>query len=797
MRFIFRKFRDLRVSLKISGLLVAVVLLSLAFTAYSIFRNIEVKVEVMLGQRLEHIVRTGAMMIPGEEHERVFEAFLHSEEDPVGAVLATKEFESIRETLRAIQSKNELHEDIYTLIRPEWSPEHMMFLVMTPEEHYVGNGMAIHPKVREVFDTGKPAHTKLYTDAEGIWVSAFAPIKRKDGTTVAVVEVDYGAAGEIAQAKYELARNIAIPALVALALSILIGAISGKQLASPIKRLASVAEEVSGGNLDTSITYDSRDEIGLLATTFNKMISDLRESRDALEEYNRNLEALVAERTEELSNANKTINAMLDSLGQGFLVFDGTGEVSPICSKAASRLLEGSPATRKIWDVLKHDEQTLSDWCQFLFDEPLPFESVKSAGPTQFEHSEGLKIDIDYHPVRNDDGKVSNVVVVTTDRTQEYLAHQEAEKNRLYSEMITKIVKSKNQFLSFTNDAHSMIAEMQRIMTLSDYTSELKAILRYAHTIKGGAAAFSIQEVRDEAHHFEDKLNELSQEGDTTLLDSKDLVSQELGKLANAFDGFIDEARLIIGKAIDDGQMREIPLTQLVEFSKEIHQHHGAEALLPEFNRRFIAVPIQTCFEHFDNIIEEVAGRQGKQVSSLQYTGGDLRVLSDPYSDLFASMVHAFRNAIDHGIETPDIRQMFGKPESGTIEITFDVSSDKNGDWLNITVSDDGGGIDADKLRKRLLDKGVASAADESDEEIIQHVFDSGVSTKDQVSDISGRGVGMDAIRFAAESLGGTARVSTEVTVGSKLFVTVPFLEEIAPVSSGETSDTQVATSQI
>jgi two-component system chemotaxis sensor kinase CheA len=141
--------------------------------------------------------------------------------------------------------------------------------------------------------------------------------------------------------------------------------------------------------------------------------------------------------------------------------------------------------------------------------------------------------------------------------------------------------------------------------------------------------------------------------------------------------------------------------------------------------------------------------------------------------------VHAFRNAVDHGIEFPAAREESGKNPEGLISVSF-AKIDQNGSpWLEIKIQDDGGGIDPAKIRERLSAKGM-DVSQEDDEQIIQHVFDSQFSTKTVVTETSGRGVGMDAILHSAQKLGGKAFVTSQIGKGTCLSVQVPYLQNVS-----------------
>src|SRR6185312_2471576 len=148
---------------------------------------------------------------------------------------------------------------------------------------------------------------------------------------------------------------------------------------------------------------------------------------EKLEDYSKNLEQMVEERTREVKRANVMLNAIMNSLGQGFFAFDSQGECLDFYTKACCDILEIEPARRKVWDVLKvseSDRVTFDMWMKAIFSESLPFESLRELGPSKFSHSAGRHIQLEYFPIRGENGAVISIVVVATDKTSETLANE-------------------------------------------------------------------------------------------------------------------------------------------------------------------------------------------------------------------------------------------------------------------------------------------------------------------------------------------------------------------------------------
>jgi len=181
-------------------------------------------------------------------------------------------------------------------------------------------------------------------------------------------------------------------------------------------------------------------------------------------------------------------------------------------------------------------------------------------------------------------------------------------------------------------------------------------------------------------------------------------------------------------------------------------------------------VPISQLFEKMSRIVRRVANEHEKKVS-LDIRGADTELDKLIVEDLTDPLVHIIRNAIDHGIETPAERQALGKPEKATICLW----ASQKGNHVVIEVKDDGHGIDTNQVRRKAVAKGLISAdAELSKEEIYELLFIPGFSTRDQVSDLSGRGVGMDVVKNNISALSGMIEIDSEPGQGTSMIITLP-----------------------
>jgi PAS domain S-box len=510
------------------------------------------------------------------------------------------------------------------------------------------------------------------------------------------------------------------------------------------------------------------------------VIKALEDAKVQLENYSKNLEIMVAERTKALSELNQTMKALLDSLHQGFFIFDKDGKILGVSSKACEETVECHPEGRNIWDVLKVPDNKVEGfkkWMMTVFMEMLPFEDLAPLGPTVFDHSNGKNISLEYFPLRSSEGTLDGVVVVASDITSLIEAQKQAEIEREHAKLIINLIQSKKEIGRFVREAHGMFADLAREFSSSN--ADLEATFRALHTLKGGAALFSIQEMATACHEAE---NRLSQYKETHSSGDFSALKFQYGKVQKSFDHFLSTTKAILGNAaFSEERQLEIPFSKLKMTLDRIRKMPGGGHIAETVMSEFLMEPIGEFFSAYNDVVHKTAEKLEKVIDPVEFVNTGIPVLPEIYSSLFGTFIHAFRNAVDHGIESPNDRVKNGKPEAGHIKVQFSLVTENHHQHLRILVQDDGAGVDPEKIRAKLTQKGL-DVSRESDHRVIQHLFDSQFSTKDQVTETSGRGVGMDAIKIAAEELDGRAWVESEKGKGTSFFVEVPYYQTIPDI---------------
>ncbi|TYT63060.1 chemotaxis protein CheA [Natrialba swarupiae] len=198
-------------------------------------------------------------------------------------------------------------------------------------------------------------------------------------------------------------------------------------------------------------------------------------------------------------------------------------------------------------------------------------------------------------------------------------------------------------------------------------------------------------------------------------------------------------------------------------------------------------IPLETVVNRLPRIVRDIAREQDKEVA-FEIRGEDVELDRSILDRIRDPLIHLVRNAVDHGIEPPDEREAAGKPREGSVELTASRSRNR----VTITVSDDGSGLDPDRLRSEAIEAGVLSAEEANelkDEQTARLIFQSGLSTASEVTDVSGRGVGMDVVKRTIEDMEGTVSIDSKPGDGTTVTMTLPVsiaIDDVLFVQSGD-----------
>ncbi len=227
--------------------------------------------------------------------------------------------------------------------------------------------------------------------------------------------------------------------------------------------------------------------------------------------------------------------------------------------------------------------------------------------------------------------------------------------------------------------------------------------------------------------------------------------------------------------------------TRLARLGNELENRYDREPLVGTLNEtvaqvarlmselqltvmRVRMIPVERVFSKFPRLIRDLAKSMNKEIK-LEIFGQDTELDKTVVEELEDPLVHLLRNAADHGVEAPDVREAAGKPRLGTIRL----GAHREGNHIVISIADDGGGINPETILAKARKMGIATAdGTYSDMDVLQFIFHPGFSTAEKVTDVSGRGVGMDVVNQNIRKIKGTIQVVSKVGEGSKFIIKLP-----------------------
>lgn len=459
------------------------------------------------------------------------------------------------------------------------------------------------------------------------------------------------------------------------------------------------------------------------------------------------LELMVANEMTRVVEREAEMQLVLDSMVEGLLVCDTAGVVGPIRSRAITGWF-GSPGEATPLAAYFGDEKQ-APWITIGFDSMrdgfLPFEVLAEQMPKTIQR-DGRTYRVGFQPVIEGE-TLAKVVVTVRDITEALVQERTDRINREMPVIVGMLLRDRDQFRDFVDELGQLL---QRLA--ADDTS-LAEQLRVVHTIKGNAMLYGFGSFAEACHKLEDRVAD----------DPANMNPEEVRALSAAWNESL--ARVSVFLDADDAGAPKITAAEyglLLEYLNGRRAHDDIARLVASWSQR----PIGPTLEPHAIAAQRAAERLGKEVRVVVDDGG-LRLPRADLRGFCATLVHVVRNAVDHGLEPSAERLAMSKPGAGELRLEARVQ-DNN---LLFVVQDDGRGIDWARLRTKAQSLNLPA---ETESELVEALFADGVSTRDEVSVFSGRGVGLSATRKACEDLGGAFRVRSEQGRGTSFEFSFP-----------------------
>lgn len=305
---------------------------------------------------------------------------------------------------------------------------------------------------------------------------------------------------------------------------------------------------------------------------------------------------------------------------------------------------------------------------------------------------------------------------------------------------------------------------------VEDMLEESGEIVESEKVMDGGGNVEKNINAVDEANVHKKIPNKTSERATEAIRNIKKKTSQTVRVDVNRLDKLLNlVGELVIGRSRIERLAKE---SNLKEFEEPILQLGRISKEIQELVTKLRMLPISFIFDRFPRLVRDLSKELGKKVH-LEIEGRETELDRSVIDEIGDPLVHLIRNSLDHGLEPPEERVAKGKPEEGLLRIR----AYQDGSSVVVSVEDDGRGINKEKILKKAVEKGLISQEQIdsiSERDAIQFLFMPGFSTSDKVTDISGRGVGLDAVKNKVESIGGRLSIESEENKGTTIKVKLP-----------------------
>ncbi len=529
-----------------------------------------------------------------------------------------------------------------------------------------------------------------------------------------------------------IAASLAFVLAVALVLS--------RRLSIPITKLSQGVRELGTGNFDHRIELKSKDELGELAGAFNTMSSNLRDMMQRIEQRNHDM-ALV-----------------LDNVSEGLVVVDPNGVMAGESSRVLSTWFGQAQPGQTLWDYLtpanEHTALCIQVGYEMLLEDLLPREVSLEQMPRRLTRGQQTW-ELGYRLLLEGE-RIANVLVVFEDVTARLRAEQTEAEQGAFVAMVEQIMKDRGSALSFVGEAAKLVDSI----TSGDLSRV--ALARALHTLKGNCGLFGLKPFAALCHELEDKL--AADSTDTLEQPDRQRLRDAWAHWTTRLAVFLNDGRNVIDIDYSEYDQMLVAVIKNVPYAK-----------LAQMLARLRLESAQKRLSHLGNQAAALAVRLEKGTLDVSVEDGDVRVPAETWQPFWSSLVHVVRNAVDHGFQNRDGRAATGKSKPRLMLRTrYDAGA------ILVEITDNGRGIDWQRIAAKAKEKGLPCS---NTEELTQALFADGLSTRDEVTETSGRGLGLASTRAECELLGGKIEVESTLGQGTVFRFRMPHprLEEVEP----------------
>lgn len=555
---------------------------------------------------------------------------------------------------------------------------------------------------------------------------------------------------------------------------------------------SSGATEVINPNVDAQLlkmkltSYIKLSESGTILEIKNQeSIRAMKSLREALDNLKKEMNSRIAAESEKAiaqkqAEQHKQIREIMDHLSEGYFWVTSDKKISEQTSKSCAIIfgkeIAGLEIGGQAGPCLGFEDESkeghMAACLDQLFENFMPTSVTLSMMPRKVILSNQKIIMFDYTIIENNEKNPEKVIIQAKDITAIEEQNKKNESIHNKSQILINILRSKETFQNFVTDFAKMIQDL-----LASGINDSVLANRILHTLKGNSALFGLSDVAHIIHETEGLISKSQKE------ELKGILVDYAAKIESSLKDFLSEnkdvlqvtygaqaEKFVIDSAVIDS-LQEISSRCSEDIKKEI------EGTLDLIKMR----PASFFTSMYESAVRKIATMKEKKID-FKLSGLDVKIDVKRYEPVFKNIIHAIRNSCDHGIETPSERRALGKGDIGTVELNIKQDG-KSG--IYIQIKDDGKGLDVEALKEKAIEGGIASKEkleSMTREQIFELIFLDGLSTAKEVTDISGRGVGMSALKSIVEELGGNIKTSSVLHQGTTLDLFIPHKKKVHDV---------------
>jgi HPt (histidine-containing phosphotransfer) domain-containing protein/PAS domain-containing protein len=484
---------------------------------------------------------------------------------------------------------------------------------------------------------------------------------------------------------------------------------------------------------------------------------------------------------QEVKRQTRDIQSILDTIQQGILTIrDADLKLGHDYSRYMERYFQKSIAThdfRKVLDQavrLSGDvkDQIIQALVACLGEESIAFDLNQALLPHELAFlidNQERFFEIDWSPVLDAQGRIEKMLVCLRDVTEIRLLRDQTQQNeedmRIMHELLNIPEDRFKAFLKRMNDhlgeSRTLVQSLEANRPV-DRKEAIRQIFMNIHTVKGSARTLQLKAIAAASHDLEQEIASLRQHSQAMNLGP---LKDKFARVTDIMDRYQNMSQQKLGWDYDEDRVR-LPRSLVIRNLKllanlQLHQlpPDAAQDVLDLESSLYVhcAADLGHALTEASRGLDSMARDLGKEPPRMEVVAPGIMLTEAGQQLIQAIFTHILRNALDHGLEEPEERKRKGKPRQGLIQ----VEAQMEGPWLRLDCFDDGRGLDLDQIQARALEKGLIAPIWKGDDAAIAAlIFKAGLSTKAAVTDISGRGVGMDAVQSFLERIGGKVTVA-------------------------------------